>query len=283
LDGSYHDTAPGVILMNLRRIKRAIYQLPIMAPYRDYRSDRLSQRFRDHPLGFRFAGRDGYFRDTWEPHERAAIAECLKDTDVFIDVGANEGIYTCLAARAGVHVCAIEPEAGNLKFLMSNIHANDYEGVEVFPVAVAETAAVRRFYGDGVIASLVPQWHSWRPSFSRLTPITSLDNLFACRWVEKRLFIKIDVEGAEMDVIRGAQLLLSRDIKPRWLVETFAVQRDTARSANRDFEELFATMFRNGYNCKRIDTGEVVTSADVANWAASPADADIGRANFLFD
>jgi FkbM family methyltransferase len=269
-------------MMNLRQVKRAIYQLPVMAPYRDYRTSRLAQRFRHHPLGFRFAGRDGYFRETWEPHERATIAECLKDADVFVDVGANEGIYTCMAAAAGVRVCAIEPEAGNLKFLMSNIDANGYEGVEVFPMAVAETAAVRRFYGDGVIASLTPQWHNWRPSFSRLTPITSLDNLFASRWANQRLFFKIDVEGAEMDAIRGAEGLLGRNIKPRWLIETFPIQRDAARSPNRQFAELFETMFGHGYGCKRIDTGETVTAGDVAKWAAAPADADLGRANFLF-
>jgi hypothetical protein len=34
-----------------RRLKRAIYQLPIMAPYRANRAEKLSRRFRDHPLG----------------------------------------------------------------------------------------------------------------------------------------------------------------------------------------------------------------------------------------
>lgn len=265
-----------------RKLKRAIYQLPIMAPYRDHRARRLSQRFRDHPLGFRFAGRDSFFRASWEPDERAAITAGLRETDVFIDVGANEGIYTCMAAKAGVHVCAIEPEAGNLKFLLSNVEGNGFEGVEVFPLAVAEGAAVRRFYGDGVIASLTPQWHAWRPSFSRLTPVTSLDNLFAGRWPGRRLFFKIDVEGAEMDAIRGAEALLARAVKPRWLIEVFPRQRDPARSPNPQFAALFETMFRHGYRCTRIDTGEAVTAAEVARWTAAPDAHDLGRANFLF-
>lgn len=265
-----------------RRLKRAIYQLPIMAPYRERRTDRLSRQYRDHPLGFRFAGRDGFFRETWEPHERAAIAAGLRETDVFIDVGANEGIYTCLAAAAGVRVCAIEPESGNLKFLLSNIQGNGFAQVEVFPVAVAQAPDVRRFYGDGVIASLAPQWHNWRPSFSRLTPVNSLDNLFGTRWPGERLFFKIDVEGAEMEAIKGAEALLARPLKPRWLIEIFPVQRDAVRSANPHFAELFATMFRHGYGCTRIDTGAAVTPDDVARWTANPAVADLGRANFLF-
>jgi FkbM family methyltransferase len=265
-----------------RKLKRAIYQLPVMAPYRARRADRLSQRFRDHPLGFRFAGRDAFFRDNWEPDERAAIAAGLRDTDVFIDVGANEGIYTCIAAKAGVHVCAIEPEAGNLKFLLSNVEGNGFQDVEVFPLAVADGAGVRRFYGDGVIASLAPQWHGWRPSFSRLTPVTSLDNLFAGRWPDRRLFFKIDVEGAEMEAIRGAETLLARAVKPRWLIEVFPQQRDRARSPNPQFAALFETMFRHGYRCKRIDTGAAVTEEDIARWVAAPNAADLGRANFLF-
>lgn len=265
-----------------RRVKRAIYQLPVMAPYRSIRADRLSQRFRPHPLGFRFAGRDGFFRPTWEMDERAVIAAALPDTDVFVDVGANEGIYTCLAAAAGVSVCAVEPEAGNLKFLLSNIEGNGFANVEVLPVAVAEAAGVRRFYGDGVIASLSPSWHRWRPSFSRLVPVSTLDGLFAGRWPGQRLFCKIDVEGAEMEAMRGAETLLARQPRPRWLVEIFPVLRDAERSPNPHFAELFALMFRHGYACTRIDTREAVTPADVARWVAAPDAAALGRANFLF-
>jgi FkbM family methyltransferase len=64
------------------------------------------------------------------------IAAALGDTDAFIDIGANERIYTCIAAAAGVPVCAIEPGAGNLEFPLSNIHANGFAGVEVFPAAM---------------------------------------------------------------------------------------------------------------------------------------------------
>jgi hypothetical protein len=85
----------------------------------------------------------------------------------------------------------------NLTFLLSNIHANGFTGVEVFPVAMGEATSVRPFDGDGVIASLTLQCHGWLPSFSRLVTVTSLDNLFAARWSEQRLFFKVDVIGAK--------------------------------------------------------------------------------------
>jgi hypothetical protein len=103
---------------------------------------------------------------------------------------------------------------------------------------MGEATSVRPFYGDGVIASLTPQWHGWRPSFSRLVSVTSLDNLFAARWPEQRLFFKVDVEGAEMEVMSGAEALLARSGKPRWLIEVFLQQRDAARSANPQFGGL---------------------------------------------
>ncbi len=266
----------------IRRLKRAVYQWPIMAPWRVRRAERLSQRFRPHPLGFRFAGRDSFFRENWEPRERAVIAQELEQADVFIDVGANEGIYSCIAAARGLRVCAVEPEAGNLRYLLSNVQENAFDRVEVFPIAIADAARVQRFYGDGVIASLTPEWHRWRASFYQLTPVNSLDNLFAGRGHGERLLLKVDVEGGEMDAIRGAAMLLAREPKPVWMIETFLTNRDAARSRNEHFEELFATMFAAGYRCSRVDSGAAVTPVDVEAWLARPDEASLGLSNFLF-
>lgn len=266
----------------IRHLKRYVYQWPVMAPWRARRAERLSQRFRDHPLGFRFAGRDTFFRADWEPQERAAIVDALARADVFIDVGANEGIYTCIAAAGGVAVCAVEPEAGNLRYLLSNVQENGFERVEVFPLAIAEGPRIARFYGDGVIASLAPEWHRWRKSFFQLTPVNSLDNLFADRWSGERLLVKIDVEGGEIDAIRGAARLIARTPKPTWIVEAFLFNRDDARSLNQDFGLLFSTMFAAGYACTRVDNGMAVTPVDVAAWLSHPHEAQLGLSNFLF-
>lgn len=266
----------------IRQLKRFVYQLPAMAPWRARRAERLSQRFRDHALGFRFAGRDEFFRESWEPHERTAITDALGRADIFIDIGANEGVYSCLAASKGVAVCAVEPEAGNLRYLLSNIQENGFDRVEVFPIAIAERPRVAKFYGDGVIASLASEWHRWRKSFFQLTPVNTLDNLFADRWPGQRLLLKIDVEGGEIDAIRGAARLIARDPKPSWIIESFLFNRDETRSLNGGFGELFATMFAAGYACTQVGSGAAVTAVDVQQWLARPADAQLGLSNFLF-
>ena len=266
----------------MAKLKRLFYGLPMMAPYRAFRTAQLASRHRLHPLGFLFAGSETYFDAAWEVAERDTISRSLAHADVFIDVGANQGLYTCLAAAAGVQTAAIEPEAGNLRFLLSNVHANGFRNVEIFPVALAAAAGVETFYGDGDVASLILGWHQVRQSFSQLVPSNSLDNLFADRWADRRLFLKVDVEGAEMDVLRGATRLLARSAPTTWLLETFLLNRDKGRSLNTQFGTLFEMMFDTGYACSRVDTGAEITAADVRQWVARPLEAALGRSNFLF-
>src|SRR4051794_39351811 len=99
------------------KIKRRVYGLPIMKAYRSFRTSQLASRDVETPYGFRFAGNPIYLSPEWEPHERRILQALLPLADVFIDVGANQGIYACIASAAGKAVAAVEPEAGNLRFL----------------------------------------------------------------------------------------------------------------------------------------------------------------------
>ena len=265
------------------RLKRTVYGLPLMAPYRAMRTAQLASRHERHPLGFWFAGQKAFFSPAWEPRERAVIADCLTRASVFIDVGANQGVYTCLASSLGIATAAVEPEAGNLRFLLSNVERNGYDGTEIFPVAVSDKAGVARFYGDGHIASLVPGWHRVRSDFSRLAAVNTLDNLFAERWSDQAMLIKVDVEGVEHAVLAGARQLLARSNKPTWIIETFLRNRDQARSANPHFRDLFALMSAHRYRCTRVDTGEAVTLDDVDRWVGDPDRASLGLSNYLFE
>ena len=191
------------------KLKRYLYGLPLMSGYRGMRTRSLATRHRPHALGFRFAGGDNFFAD-FEPEETALILRELDNTDVFIDVGANIGLFTCLAASRGKVVAAVEPEPGNLNFLLSNIEENQFD-VEVFPVAVGARAGVLKLYGDAETASAVPDWFGNDESFVQRVATNRLDNLFAGRWAGQRLFIKIDVEGFEESVLDGAAALLHAD------------------------------------------------------------------------
>lgn len=262
-------------------LKRRIYGLPIMRGYREYRTGLLAGRHRHHFGGFRFAGTDSFFDPAWEREEREVMERQIAAADVFIDIGANQGLYTCMAASRGKQVVAIEPEAGNLRFLLSNVAANDFS-VEVFAVALAERPGVTELFGDGDTASLVAGWAAARSSFAQRVPVNTLDNLASCRWAGASLFIKMDVEGFELPVLRGAGAMLTRDPKPCWLIETFPVAFDRDRTRNADFVAIFELMEDHGYLCTSAQTGEPVSVDLAREWARDGAQAEVGRSNYLF-
>jgi FkbM family methyltransferase len=220
----------------------------------------------------------------WEQAERALVERLLPSVEAFLDVGANHGFYTCMAASRGVDTAAVEPERGNLHFLYSNVRRNGFSNVEVYPVAVAAAPGVMSLYGDGDMASLVPHWAGVSDRFRQDVAVSTIDLLFGCRLKDRPLLIKMDVEGAELDVLRGSQELLSQSARRHWLIETFPFRvEDEARAANANFPLLFECMFDHGYGCERVDDRSPVQSADVAAIAKRSLSGERMSHNYYFD
>ena len=140
---------------------------------------------------------------------------------VCFDVGANVGLYTLLFARYGKQVFAFEPLPRNVSYLYRAIHANRLRNATVIPWAVSETFQTASFdLGEncavGSMADGGPQ-----PAVC-----IGLDEFAETYQVEPDL-IKIDVEGAEESVLRGAADLLARK-KPKLLLSTHNEQAQDA-------------------------------------------------------
>lgn len=142
---------------------------------------------------------------------------------VLYDVGANVGLYTLLAARHGARVIAYEPAPANLKSLRENLRLNDAKGVTVRPMAVGKDRGHARFFTSGetggsqinsLSGDVVKQFGSDR--LEMRTDITTLDH--EVDTLPPPDVIKIDVEGAEGLVLRGAKRLLAQ-YKPRLSIE----------------------------------------------------------------
>lgn len=252
-----------------------------MERYRDFTKG-LVRRHRRHSLGFLFAGHESFLDDGWEASERAVVRERLREADVLIDVGACHGLYSCLGASMGLAVAAIEPEPGNLEVLMSNLAVNGFDTVEVFPLALAASTGVREFFGAGDTASLRPGWFGAPARSGRLVPTNTLDNLFAARWRQARVFVKVDAEGAEQELLQGAGAFLEGTNRPDWLIETFPFRQDRYPDPDPRFGELFRLMLGHGYRCLHVDSGRPVTQDMADAWAARPGASDLGSSNFLF-
>ena len=167
-----------------------------------------------------------YVCGSYEPNEFNFLHRVLKPGMVFVDVGANDGLYTVFAAsRLGPEgrVVAIEPSSRERKHLQSNLGRNGLTNVSIVAKAVGESAGTV----DLIVAHGEHAGHNTLGGFAHddVVPAgrerVSLDTLDAIAASEKlpRVdFIKIDVEGAETKVLVGARTLIAK-MRPLLMME----------------------------------------------------------------
>jgi hypothetical protein len=98
-------------------------------------------------------------------------------------------------------------------------------------------------------------------------PVATLDAVVAKRFEGKKLLIKMDVEGFELDVLAGATETLRLKPKPTWMVEILLRDGVIPGGTNTRFQEAFETFWKHGYECRKLDKGHMqVETADVKRW-----------------
>ena len=155
----------------------------------------------------------GYLLGTAEPHLQQIIRRYVSPCDNVYDIGANMGYVTLsLAKRVGAagRVVAFEPVLRNLQLLRRNVDDNRLTNVEIFPVAVSDKPgeAVIRIPKNLATASLI--WHRDDPSAVEVMIKTVvIDDLVEAGQLPAPSFVKIDVEGAEGQVLQGMRRTLA--------------------------------------------------------------------------
>lgn len=153
-----------------------------------------------------------------EAPEIAVWRKHLKPGDLFIDVGAHIGSYTLWAIEQGAAVISVEPDPGAAAALRRNLQINSY-AADVIEAAVADIEGeVPYTVGLGVLNHIVPEGG---PD-TRPVPATTLDSIIGSRTAAG---VKIDVEGAEALVLRGASRALAEGrielIQMEWNPQSF--------------------------------------------------------------
>ena len=177
----------------------------------------------------------------------------LNEADVFIDVGANIGYFTCLACSLGKKTVAIEPLESNLRYLYANIEINGWSDlVEVFPLGVSDRPRLAPLFGGGTGASLIEGWAGISADFRKSISLSTLDILIGDRFEEKRIAIKMDIEGGEYSALRGAMKFLKARPRPVWLVEITLDTNRQCMGPNPHFLETFEFFWENGYSAHSV-------------------------------
>lgn len=146
----------------------------------------------------------------YEPITMLVSRELAKRKSVFLDVGANVGIYSLVLGllAPGLRIVAFEPNPKAFQLLKTNLHLNSLDQVICEPVAVSDTEgrAVLHLCSSDMSASLEDDFEA-TTGRSEVTK-TTLDRYWASHGSPWNLLLKVDVEGHESALFRGAVDLL---------------------------------------------------------------------------
>jgi FkbM family methyltransferase len=152
------------------------------------------------------SGNHGYWLGWYESDKVTRFAAAISDMRVVYDVGANVGYYSVLASRVlgrTGQVIAFEPDPQNIAFLRRHLEMNGIENVRVVEAAVSDRCGKAMFQQEA---------SRYRGALSQSGTLTvrtlSVDELISSGELPFPDVIKIDVEGAEQQVLSGAEQML---------------------------------------------------------------------------
>jgi FkbM family methyltransferase len=207
-------------------------------------------------------GRSIWLRGAYDAPLVQFVLETLEPGDVFLDVGANVGYYTALAARKvgpeGL-VIAVQPAPSVAALLLDSLAENGWTNVVLLTVAATDTPGLLRFQMETNSG-----WSHVASEGNRQVAGLPLDLVVAPLLQGRRLrAVKIDVEGHELEALRGMGRLLDEEAPDRVLAEAHVAQ------GRPWLEALFGTFVGRGYGAVDPVSGGTVTvdqvSADLWN------------------
>lgn len=198
----------------------------------------------------------------YEANVQQGIKQYIKNGDTIFDIGGNIGQYAMLfseLAGDNGNVYSFEPDFKNFSFLQFNSNINKCSNLHCYNLGVGESDTEMEFFRDtetggrmgSFIKSFVGLHYKGHKDIVRLKRFDTLIEEFG-----KPNFIKIDVEGFELDVLKGLSSILSDS---KFLVE---VRKETKHGVYQYFSD-------KGFKCLWIDNGpcEINKSKEIPDFA----------------
>ena len=205
----------------------------------------------------------------YEPFETALFRQLVKPGMTILDIGANIGYYSVIAARlAGPsgRVLAFEPELVNFDLLKKNITENNFTTAEGFAIAVADHTGTMTLHlssnnkGNHSLVSTEAESAQFTSSIE--VPVERVDNVLARKNITRVDIIKIDVEGAEPLAFAGMTETLTQ---PDMAI-CMEFYPDVLYRSGSSPQELLKLILKKGFTIYEMDensrTLEPVTNID---------------------
>ncbi len=192
------------------------------------------------------------------------LSQLPKDDFVFFDIGANSGLYGIATAHLfpKSRVFSFEPLTEYIKIIKENAFLNRLEDrYQYFETALGETETTGNIELAGSGSSLTPGFLGKNSNNeTREIKISSLDKLQQKENIPLPDFIKIDVEGFELSVLKGSSETLKQS-KPLLFIEIAnTLRRGHDTYVNKEAKQVFDLLLSLGYNGYVVKDGVKPTS-----------------------
>jgi len=160
-------------------------------------------------------------REIYEPFETALFKKELKAGQIVLDIGANIGYYTLIAAKLvgpGGKVYAFEPDPDNFTLLKKNVEANGYDNVVLVNSAVSDKNQTARLFINKTNKGDHRLYDSKDGRHSISVQTIRMDDFF--KKLDKKIhFIKMDIQGSEARALNGMMGLIRKNHSLRLVTE----------------------------------------------------------------
>lgn len=182
------------------------------------------------------------------------ILQQMPEDYVFLDIGANTGYYGIMSAYLypKSKTYSFEPLEEHCNILRSSIYLNRLNNIEISQCGIGNKNEIREIYKAGSGTSFIKNFTNNNEEEVKIQ-IKKLDEVIKDKNIENIHFIKIDVEGFELEVLKGGQETINR-FKPILFVE-ICKTKNNGRGiyTNPNFEETIDLLSSLGYSAHLQD------------------------------
>lgn len=216
----------------------------------------------------KYVGATIYWRGNHSTHIAEFMKRYLRPEMTFVDIGANQGELTLIAAKrlSKGQVLAFEPMPNIFAQLAHNVNLNGFSNVRLFPMGLFDRDGslpmyVKNDIAFGRVNEGVPSLFSTGSDRRELSvPLRRFDDVARECGLARLDVMKIDVEGAEMMALRGAERSI-REFRPVIIAE---ISEPNFRRAGYTTQDLTTYLGSLGYDIRSLDdsTGALSSQCD---------------------
>jgi len=192
----------------------------------------------------------------YEDNVKKIFLDKISEGDIVIDVGANIGYFSLLAAKKigpTGKIIAVEPLEQANNWLKKNFQINNFENCEVLEVAIGDKQGIMKMYKkskSSEMAIMDPGISKTNLLVSGEIEIDTLDNIISKKKIDRVNLLKIDVEGFEYEMLLGCKESFKEKKIQNIICE---VHGKYLKNRGIDEQKIYLLLEENGFKIKEIN------------------------------